>query len=101
MEAPDDPAADPAVTHNPIATGMCAAHGWYEHCHGFSRCQRCELRHLLTGATAETIQHAGACDHQARIVELLEREPGLIETDLPDLSPTEAEIWRRVKELMR
>jgi hypothetical protein len=51
-------------------------------------------------AAAEAIHDVGSPDHHARIVEMVEREPALLELDMPDLSPTEAEVWRRVREMM-
>lgn len=59
-----------------------------------------DLRALLAGAAAEAIGDVGMATYHARIVEMIEREPGLLTIEMPDLSPTEAEVWRRVRKLM-
>jgi hypothetical protein len=56
------------------------------------------VRPLLMGAAAEAIHDAGMCDRQAEIVEAIECDPALRGVVWPDLSPAEAEVWRRVCE---
>ena len=58
------------------------------------------LRLLLTGAAAEAIHDAGMCDNLARLVEMIDRDPALLDRAWADLSPTEVAVWARVRELM-
>lgn len=58
-----------------------------------------KLRTLLTTAAAEAIHDAGSCNATAALVELCETQPELLALELDGLSVTEAEVWRRVREL--
>lgn len=60
-----------------------------------------DARLLLAAAAAEAIHDAGMCDNLAELVEMCERDPMLLACEWVALSPTEAEVWRRVREMMR
>ena len=55
------------------------------------------LRLLLMGAAAEAIHDTGMCNNLAQLVEMVERDPALLEMPTRGMSETEALVWGRVR----